>query len=61
VWKEVLESKYGSWRNLNGVNSCKNEFWWWRDLCMVSGCHQQGIWFENGMVWRVGEGDNIKF
>lgn len=32
LWKEVLDSKYGGWRNLKVSKTNKNESLWWREL-----------------------------
>jgi len=32
LWKEVLDSKYGGWRNLNDDKSMYNASLWWKDL-----------------------------
>jgi len=43
LWKEVIESKYDSWRSLKKNKSSYNESLWWRDLKGFRG-------------WRSGEG-----
>jgi len=40
-WKEILESKYGGWRNLQEQRSNAKDSSWWRDL--------KGVW-----GWRIG-------
>jgi len=30
--KEVVESKYRSWRNIRAQGSCRSDSLWWRDL-----------------------------
>jgi len=35
LWKEVLTSKYGGWRNLKVPISNKNESLWWRELMVI--------------------------
>ena len=37
LWKEILNSKYGSWRNLSEYNKVKHASWWWKDLSKVCG------------------------
>jgi len=41
-WKEVLDSKYGSWRILNAMGDKANESCKWRDLRKVCGRGEQG-------------------
>jgi len=60
-WKEVLESKYGSWRNLNDFKITNNESLWWKDLRSVYGSMKHNDWFERTVMWRVGEGNKIRF
>jgi len=49
LWREVLESRYGSWRELdiNMINSTQS--WRWRDLAKVCGKGAKHNWF-NGQV-----------
>jgi len=28
LWKDIIESKYGSWRDLNNARCGKGESWW---------------------------------
>jgi len=44
LWREVVESKYGSWRNLNEIVVPKSASRWWKDIHKVCG---SSIWFEN--------------
>ena len=32
LWREVLESKYGGWRDLRVQRNCRTNSHWWRDL-----------------------------
>jgi len=32
LWKEIVESKYGTWREINVRNNPTKESWWWRDI-----------------------------
>ena len=32
LWREVLESKYGGWRDLQTQRNCITDSLWWRDL-----------------------------
>jgi len=60
LWKEVLESKYGSWRNLNETNISRYASRWWKDIHKVCGNSEHGAWFEKCIGWSVGEGEKVK-
>jgi len=59
MWKEILESKYRGWRNLQEQRSNVKDSSWWRDLKGVWGMEDWGKSFENCCEWRVG--DDILF
>jgi len=61
MWREVLESKYGSWRNLNETVILKSASRWWKDIHKVCGSTTQRAWFENCKDWVIGEGDKVLF
>jgi len=61
LWREVLESKYGSWRNLNEIVIPKSASRWWKDIHKVCGSSTQGAWFENCKNWVIGKGDKVLF
>ena len=46
---------------MNEVTRASNESLRWQDLKMVLYQSQQGNAFQNGIVWRVGCGDRIRF
>jgi len=59
--KLILESKYGSWRNLSDPNISRSSSRWWINIHKVSGSTRQGIWFDNNLEWVLGEGKTVKF
>jgi len=61
LWKEVLDSKYGSWRNLGETNLPRNASRWWKDIYKACGNSEQGNWFEKCIEWNVGERNRVKF
>jgi len=61
LWKQVLESKYGSWRNLNDSNISRSASRWWMDIYNVCGSTTQGLWFDKSFEWVLGEGNKVKF
>jgi len=32
LWKEILESKYATWRELDNREDSREKSWWWRDI-----------------------------
>ena len=58
LWKEVLESKYGSRGLSSSYVPKRNRFTsrWWIDLFKVSISDQGDNWFNQNMVWKVGSG-----
>jgi len=63
LWKEVLESKYGSRWLSNSYTPKQNKYTskWWNDLFKVSLSDQGDNWFNLNMVWKVGSGEKVKF
>jgi len=61
MWKEGLESKYESWRNLNSRTNPKYESWWWRDLRKICGESSEGSWFDENIRWKIGSGLRVRF
>jgi len=61
LWKQVLESKYGSWRNLNDPIVLKSASRWWTNIHKVCGGTLQGLWFDNSFEWVLGDGKKVKF
>ena len=61
LWKEVLDSKYGGWRNMKWPISNKNESFWWRELKAIWSMKQWGEKFDDHIKWEVGNGKGIMF
>jgi len=47
LWRNILLSKYGSWRSLNNLNERSNKSRWWSDLRNVYGYGDKGEWLNN--------------
>jgi len=61
LWKEVVDSKYGGWRDLQSQRKNCLDSLWWRDLKEVWALD---IWkdnFEANILWEVGNGREIRF
>ena len=61
LWKDILESKYGSWSGLRRHTRKHYTSRWWKDLCDVCGEGEEGKWFNQNLEWKVGSGSRIKF
>ena len=48
LWKEIIVSKYGGWRNLRGVGKIRKGSLWWKDLMEVWASEGWGRSFEDG-------------
>lgn len=61
IWREVLELRYGTWRELDSTLANKTQLWWWRDLSKL--CCKGSIenWFDCSIKWRLGDGKSVKF
>jgi len=61
LWAQVLESKYGGWRNLDRTQRTNRESLWWRDLSFFYNSAEEGSWFKSGCKWNVGCGSKMLF
>lgn len=43
LWKEILDSKYGGWRNLRSEENNPKESNWWKDLKKFGGRRNEGL------------------
>ena len=61
LWAKVLVSKYRGWRGLAEASSDNNVSIWWRDLKLA--LHHPSLQnvLRDGIIWKVGSGDKIKF
>jgi len=49
LWKDILKSKYGSWRGLKRHNIKHYTSRWWKDLCDVCDEGEEGKWFNQNL------------
>jgi len=61
LWKEVVDSKYGGWRNLKGPRSNKIGSLWWRELKVIWSMKEWGEKFDDRFRWKVGNRKEIRF
>jgi len=60
-WIDILEARYGSWRNMNISLEYRNQSLWWKDLCRTCGKGIQSNWFDCRSKWILGDGRCVKF
>jgi len=61
LWEEVLESKYGGWRNLKEDKGSSYESLWWKDLKRIWQLQKWGNNFGDCLKWEIGNGKSIRF
>jgi len=61
LWREVLEARYGSWRNLDITLGHRKQSLWWKDLCGICGKGAKDNWFDCRSKWILGDGRSVKF
>lgn len=63
VWKDILESRYDTWRDMNSVGESQKQSGWWKDLCIICKIYDggnQSNWFDNNINWILRDGKQIK-
>ena len=61
LWKDILESIYGSWKSQDDRKTIQSEYRWWKDLRKICGSSDDRKWFEENVRWKVGSGSRILF
>ena len=61
LWAQVLNSKYGGWRNLDETRRFNREFIRWRDLSFIFNLTKEGSWFNRNIKWKIGSGSKVLF
>jgi len=59
LWRDMIVSKCGSWRNIDQGSRNNSESKWWRDLGGICRKCDEGKWFHECLSWRVGKGNKI--
>ena len=60
LWKEVIDSKYGGWRDLRSQRKSSYDSLWWRDLKEVWSLDEWKYKFEDTFSWEVGNGREVR-
>ena len=61
VWRDIIESRYGSCRDLRLRNGDRKASAWWQDLGKVCDIHNQSNWFLSRVNWKLRDGNRIRF
>jgi len=61
LWKDIVLSKYESWRKLDDKKVCSHDSWWWRDIRKICGGGCKENWFDKNIRWNRGIGNKINF
>jgi len=61
VWREVIESRYGNWRDMKNSIADKKKSFWWNDLGSICEVHTKSNWFDRKLRWKYGNGSKIRF
>jgi len=59
--KEILESKYGFWRNMNDKDNITHQSRWRNDLRSVWENGANTKWFDENVVWKFRTHSKISF
>jgi len=49
VWRELIESRYGFWRDMNESSIARKNSTWWKDLCKACDARNNDNWFDNNV------------
>jgi len=61
LWRDILEARYRSWRNMDVSLIYRKQSLWWKDLCRISGKGIQGNWFKGRSRWGLEDRSHVKF
>jgi len=61
MWREILKSKCGNWRNIKKDNNSKYDSLWRKDLGKVCKTEEQQNLFDANVIWKVNLGSTINF
>lgn len=61
LWSEVLIPKYDGWKGLVREGELLRESLWWKDLKKICGGNSREKWFDEGIEWKTGQGEKIRF
>jgi len=61
VWKDLLETRYDTWRGMKSDRKNLKQSSWWKDLCKICDVRNKINWFDNNIncvlrevgQWRI--------
>ena len=56
LWKEILESRYSSWRDMKLTMDDRKSSTWWRYICKICDVRNDHNWFKGMIKWKLGNG-----
>jgi len=59
--RDVLESRYGDWRDMPRTMVDRKSSYWWKDLCRAYNIGNYPNWFDDRVKWEIRNGSSIKF
>jgi len=61
LWKEIIDSIYGGWREVKSYYINTRESLWWKDLKRIWTIEEWGNNFEDKVTWELGDGKLMNF
>ena len=61
LWREILQARYGCWRDMGVCSVSSKVSVWWKDLIRVCGNVIQGNWFDSRLQQCIRDGRCVKF
>jgi len=61
VWRDIIESRYDSWREMSVTTGERKASTWCQDLDKICDTPNHCNWFQSRIKWELGDGNKIKF
>jgi len=61
VWRNIIKSRYGNWREIKKSMVDRKSSYWWKDLCLICEVDKESNWFDRRIKWKHGNEGKIKF
>ena len=61
VWREIIESRYGNWRDMKSSMTDRKSSYWWKDLGLICEVQSEHNWFDKRIRWKYGNGSRIRY
>jgi len=60
VWRDIIDSRYGPWRQMTGNLGDRKASSWWRDLSKLGASVNHHNCFFNNSTWELSDGTKIR-